>query len=256
MTSLLRRVALTLGIVLMVVVLLGGAATAVSFATLKRAEQRHSYDLSGSRLVVDSENASIHITPGASGKVELDTHLHYSQLSQAKPTASLEGDRLVLRDGCRHFVSFYCDVRYDLRVPASVALQVRSGNGEVRVGGMTGDLDLRTSNGAITTDGARAGLRLRNSNGPITATGLHTDAVEATTSNAGITLSFLVAPRRVDARSDNGGVRIVVPRQGGPYRVDADTSNGRSRVDVPTDPDAPSTITARTSNADLTISRA
>jgi hypothetical protein len=256
MTSPLRRMAIVFGLALVILVILAGAATAVGLMTRTRAEQHHAYDLPGSRLVLDANNGSIRIAPGQPGRVEVDAHLHYSRLSRAKPTARLEGDRLILRDGCRTFLSFFCDVTYDLRVPATVALQAHSGNGDVRVSGITGDLDLRTSNGAISSDGAPAQLRLRTSNGAITATGLHASAVDARTSNGTVRLSFVEAPRQVTARSSNGDISIAVPRQGGPYRVDAQTSNGKRTIDVPTDPAASSTITARTSNGDLTLSRA
>jgi Putative adhesin len=210
-TSPLRRMALTVGMVLLALIVLGGALTAVAAATRMRAEQQHAYDLSGSRLGVDADSGAIRITAGPTGRVEVDTHLHHSQLNRAEPTARLEGDRLLLRDGCRRFLNFSCDVSYDLRVPATVALQ----------------------------------LRVQTSNGSISATDLHAGIVDASNANGGVALAFVAAPQRVAARASNGSVTVTVPRDGGPYRVDARTANGRSTVDVPTDPDASSTITAR-----------
>jgi len=256
MTSRLRRTALISGLVLVILVILASAATAVGFITRTRAEQHHAYDLHGSQLVLDANNGSIHIAPGQPGRVEVDAHFRYSQLSRANPTTRLDGDRLILRDGCRSFINFFCDVTYDLRVPATVALQAHSGNGDLRVSGITGDLDLRTSNGAVSTDGAPTQLRLQTSNGAITATGLHASAVDARTSNGAVRLSFVEAPHQVTARSSNGDITVVVPREGGPYRVDADTSNGKRTIGIPTDPAASNTITARTSNGDITLSRA
>jgi len=256
MTSPVRRTALIFGLALVLLVILASAATAVGFITRTRAEQHHAYDLPGSRLVLDANNGSIHIAPGQPGRVEVDAHLHYSQLSPAKPTARLEGDRLILRDGCRNFINFICDVTYDLRVPATLALRADSGNGDLRVSGITGELDLRTSNGAISSDGVPAQLRLQTGNGAITATGLHASVVDARTSNGTVQLSFLQAPRQVTARSSNGDISIAVPPQGGPWRVEAETSNGKRTIDIPTDPAASNTITARTSNGDITLSRA
>ncbi len=94
-----------------------GAWTAVGFATLHRVDQHQGFAFTGARLVVSASDGAIHVTAGQAGRVELDTHLHYSQLSPAKPSVRMDGDRLILKDGCRHVMNVFCVTSYDLRVP-------------------------------------------------------------------------------------------------------------------------------------------
>jgi len=254
-TSLRRRLVLTVGIIVMVALFAVGAWTAAGFATLHRAEQQQSFAFTASRLVVEADDGPIHVTAGQAARVEVATHLTYSQLSPSKPSVRMDGDRLILKDGCRHAMNVYCVTRYDLRVPAQVALQVTSSDGSVTVSGISGDLDLRTANGAINADGASSRLQLRTSDGAITARDLHSTSVGAVTSNGGVRLSFLTDPTAVSARSSDGAVRITLPRDGTAYRVDATTSDGSRTVDVPTNPDATSSISAHTSNGAVSVVR-
>ncbi len=251
--SALRRMVLAVAIVVMVVLFAFGAWTAVGFATLRSAERHQSFAFTGSRLVVGTSNGSIHVTAGQAGRVEVDTHLRYSQLNPPHPTVRADGGQLTLKDGCPNGVVIFCDVSFDLRVPAALALQLTTSNGAVAVSGVTGALDVHTSNGSITADGATGQLSLRTSNGAIRARDLHTAVVDATTSNGSVTVSFLTTPTHVAVNTSNGAVRVTVPGGSGPYRVDVTTDNGSRTVDVPTDPNATRTISVRTSNGSVHV---
>jgi len=252
----LRRLGLTAGIIVMVALFAYGAFAAVGFATLHQAEQHQSFTFTGSQLVVGTSNGSIHVTAGQPGRVEVDTHLRYSQLQPAHPTVRVEGGQLVLKDGCRQGLVIYCNVSFDLRVPAAVALQLSTSNGAVGVSGVTGALTVHTSNGSITTDGASGPLNLHTSNGAIRARDLHATVVDAATSNGSVTVSFLASPTHVGIRTSNGGVRVTVPRTSVAYKVDVSTDNGSRTVDVPTDPEATNVISVHTSNGSVRILRA
>jgi hypothetical protein len=247
---------LGIGIVVMVTLFALGAWTAIGFATLHRAEQHQSFALTGSRLVVGTRNGSIHVTAGQAGTVEVDTHRRYSRFNPPHPTVRASNGQLTLKDGCPNGLVIFCDVSFDLRVPAGLALQLTTKNGAVAVSGVTGALDIHTSNGSITADGASGQLSLQTSNGAIRARDLHTAVVDATTSNGSVTVSFLTAPTQVAVTTSNGAVRVTVPRGSGPFKVDVATDNGSRTVDVPTDPEATSTISAHTSNGSVRILRA
>jgi hypothetical protein len=237
----------------MVALLAYGAWTAVGLAALHRAERRQSFAFTGSKVVVDSRNGAIRVSAGQAGRVEVDTHLHYSQVQTPHPTARVEGGQLILADGCPRGQVIYCDVSFDLRVPAAVALQLSSGNGAVSVSGVSGALNLHTADGAITADGASGQLDLRTSNGAIRARDLRAAVVDATTSNSSVTVSFLTTPAQVTIRTSNGAVQVTVPAGSGPYNVDVTTDNGSRTVDVPTGPAAPRRITVHTSNGSVRV---
>jgi hypothetical protein len=60
-------------------------------------------------------------------------------------------------------------------------------------------------------------------------------------------------PDSVEATSVSGSVQVVLP-DAGPYRVRTATVTGDTDVDVRNDPGARSTVTARTTTGDLTVS--
>ena len=78
----------------------------------------------------------------------------------------------------------------------------------------------------------------------------------AVTSNGRVLLSFLADPAQVTARSSDGSVEVVVPRDDTAYKVDAATSDGRRTVDVNTSQDVTRTIFAHTSNGSVRVLRA
>jgi hypothetical protein len=251
-----RRVVLAVAIIVMVILFGFGAWSAIGFATLHRVDQHHSFAFTGSRLVVDAEEGGLHVSAGQPGRVEVDSHFHYSQLSPAHPSMRMDGDQLIAKTGCRSVMNNYCTATYELRVPANTTLQLHTSDGNILVSGITGDLDLRTSDGAIHADGATGRLQLHTSDGSITARNLRGTTISAVTSDGRVLLTFAVDPAQVTARSSDGDVEITVPRDGTAYKVDAATSDGSRQVDVATNPDGSRSIFAHTSDGAVRVLRA
>ena len=85
------------------------------------------------------------------------------------------------------------EVRYFLKVPASISVQVHNTNGQVRVDGVKGAVTAETTNG---------GVRGQNLSGD----------VDASTTNGGVEIEMLsVGANGVKADTTNGGITLVVP---------------------------------------------
>ncbi len=85
------------------------------------------------------------------------------------------------------------EVRYHLRVPASVSVRVRNTNGKVRIDGVKGDVRAETTNGGVRGRGL-------------------VGAVEAHTTNGGVELDVTsLSPKGLRAETVNGGVEVTVP---------------------------------------------
>jgi hypothetical protein len=231
-----------------------GVWVGVGFLTLTSSRAHRSFPLAGDRLVIDAEGGTVRITAGRPGVVEIDRHLRNDAYRKPKPVERLQGATLLLRDGCpRSGVTIFCEGRYDLRLPPDLDLKVVNHAGGVHTSGLVGPLDLRGDSAGVTVDGATRLLRLQTSNGTIGAVNLRSADVEATTSNSGVTLSFLVAPERVDAATSNASIHVTVPAGSGPYAVQPRTSNGGTRIEVRTDPAATRKLVLRTSNGDIVV---
>jgi hypothetical protein len=247
------RGALRLLAVVVSVLLVGfGAWSLVSL--LARSTERQQATYAGIRVVdVDVDFESLHVTAHDSAEVDLSRRWSWS-FDEPTVTQRKIGDRLVVTSsGCGFTPGLGCTGSVDLDVPRDVTLRLRASNSGLTLQDLTGDIDASTSNGSVVGAGLAGPLRLHTSNGRIEMTGLRSDRVDGSTSNGSVRLTFLTAPSTVVARTSNGEVEVVVPRDGSPYRVDATTSNGENQVTVPTDPQSDRTIGAHTSNGAVRV---
>ncbi|HZD70973.1 MAG TPA: DUF4097 family beta strand repeat-containing protein [Actinomycetes bacterium] len=249
-----RGLRLFLGLFALVLVA-AGVWVGVGFLTLTSSQVHRSFPVAGARLVIDAQGGMVRITAGRAGVVEVDRRLRNDSLRKPRPFERLQGETLILRDGCpRSGVMIYCDARYDLRVPPDLNLiRVVNRSGGVSAGGLTGPLDLQGDSGAITVDGATRPLRLRTSDAAIRATNLRSTDVQASTTSSGIMLGFLVAPERVDAHTSDASIRLTVPGGSGPYAVQQHTSDGTTSIQVKTDPAATRRLVLRTSYGNIVV---
>jgi hypothetical protein len=246
-----------LGALVAVGVVLLGARAAVGAATLSDDHGHASYPFTGDRLVVvgNGSTSSLHLTAGQPGRVEVD-RVVYHDIQRPPVSQRMDGDRLQLGIRCPNFIVVRCEARYDLKVPPDVSLQIDNPDGDIRVSGVRGAMDLRSDSGAITLQGGSGSARLHNNDGAIRATGLAATTVDASSDSGSIRIDLTVVPQRLAARSNDGAIRLRVPAGPTTYRVDASSRDGRVTVGVPTDDNSPRRIIATDDSASVTISRA
>ena len=107
-------------------------------------------------------------------------------------------------------------VSYDVYVPRHMDLDLRAHNGGLRVNGVTGRMSLETVNGGLSLEGAGGDVHARAQNG-----GLNVRLTGTRWEGTGL-----------DAETQNGGVRLVVP-EGYSARLETGTINGGIRTDIP-----------------------
>jgi DUF4097 and DUF4098 domain-containing protein YvlB len=97
---------------------------------------------------------------------------------------------------------------FDVYVPRSATLFVSSGDGRLRVDGVSGEIELHTGDGTIDVTGSRGRLRAETGDGRIRVEDFDGDA-EARTGDGRITLdgSF----RSLNARTGDGAISLAVP---------------------------------------------
>jgi hypothetical protein len=107
-------------------------------------------------------------------------------------------------------------VSSDVWVPRHMDLDLRAHNGGLRVDGVTGRMTLETENGGVSLEGAGGDVRAHAENGGLNVrlTGTHWEGTG------------------LDAQTQNGGVRLVVP-EGYSARLETGTVNGGIRTDIP-----------------------
>jgi len=203
---------------------------------------RHSFDVragyAGVRsLEVDGGSGDVHLTAGAAGsEVIVVEHVTEGLTSPDRKAVRGTGGALRLSASCRVGVSNNCGVSYTIAVPAGVAVNADSGDGNVDARGLS-------ANGPV---------ELSSGNGNVNAVGIDAANVTLKSGNGDVTATLDRAPAQLDASSGNGDVRLTVPNA--TYAVRATSGNGTVSDDtLRIDPSSPRSITANSGNGDVTV---
>lgn len=123
-------------------------------------------------------------------------------------------------------------VEYELKVPASASLDLKSVNGRIAVEGVNGDVILKTTNGAIHAARLGGDLLAETTNGKIEALGV-AGALVAETTNGGIDAEITAATlaHDVELSTSNGGVTLTLAPSVA-ARIDARAGNGSVKSDL------------------------
>jgi hypothetical protein len=152
----------------------------------------------------------------------------------AREHRSLVRGVLSIVSGCPKIVVGSCSQSYELEVPQAVAVQVRTGDGDVRMTGFSGDASISTHAGNVDVE-AYCGFRLAARSG--------LGSLHAATA---------CAPQHLDLATGGGNAVALVPP--GRYRVGATSGIGHEQVTgVTRDERAPFTIDVHSGSGSVQV---
>lgn len=140
------------------------------------------------------------------------------------------------------------EVKYWVKVPASVAVKVENTNGRIRLADLAGPVDASTTNGGVSGQGLSGRVRASTTNGgvDIQVASVHAEGIELSTTNGGVSLKLPASAKAdVSASCTNGGIsasgltmetvessrrRLEGRLNGGGPRVRLETTNGGIRL--------------------------
>lgn len=221
------------------------------------------------RIEVREIDGAINIEAGPDNEITMDATVRsriaprQGQENQGYFTTEVNGDTLVI--GRRHehrkfrFFHFGNETRvdYDLRVPASVALDLRTVNGRITTHGVDGEMRAVTVNGRVNIDTPGSSeVEAHTVNGRIEARfGKSFQGATLKTVNGGVTAALpLSASFTGDFSQVNGDIEAAFPLNihshpgsrrvsgevnGGRYELRITTVNGDIKIDTATAPPAP-----------------
>src|SRR5262245_153988 len=103
------------------------------------------------------------------------------------------------------------EVRYHVRAPKDVVVNVANTNGQITLNGLSGKVLARTTNGSVTGEGLSGAVEARTTNGAVTIdfASVGKDPISAKTTNGGVSIS-LPQNAKVDlsATWTNGGIQV------------------------------------------------
>ena len=163
-------------------------------------------------LSLVTDNAAVTVEPWPQAQVNAHVRLQARGTSDADVQQRLGATSLALR---REGSTLRVDVtmppervtaqEFTLRLPATLALDLRTSNGAISVRGITGAVALHTANGAIDVSGVTGAMDLHTTNGAITLADV-TSRSTLETVNGVSTCASPPAPRRLDLQTSNGSI--------------------------------------------------
>ncbi len=213
--------ALASALLLPIGLLSGGCEMMIAGPRAQAADQWEKvYEVSpGATLEIRNTNGSIDVRADDQPTIRVTAHRRARAVSEQgakdllartnlEEVASADAVRLVTprSQGTQHI-----DVRYEVLVPASVAVTLATVNGKIALSGVTGAVALETVNGSIDARGI-TGLRTAEAvNGSVSLqlTGLPTQGARVETVNGGVTVT-MPSTLAVDVavRTVNGGIGV------------------------------------------------
>jgi DUF4097 and DUF4098 domain-containing protein YvlB len=222
------------------------------------------------RIEVREIDGAINIEAGSSDEIAMDATVRSriapkrEQENQGYFTTQVSGDTLIIGRENEHrhfrFFSFGNETRidYELRVPATVALDLRTVNGRIATHGVDGEMHAVTVNGRVNIDTPGSSeVEAHTVNGRIEARfGKSFQGATLKTVNGGVTAALpLSASFTGDFSQVNGDIEAAFPLNihshpgsrrvsgevnGGRYELRITTVNGDIKIDTATTPATPS----------------
>jgi hypothetical protein len=179
---------------------------------------------SGQASIVGSSSSSLQVR-----RVDDYTFGHVAQEQR-----SLTSGVLHISSRCPKIVLGSCSASYELEVPQSVAVNVQTTAGDVRMTGFSGDAALATHSGNVDVE-AYCGFNL-----------------SARSGFGNLHVATACAPQRLDLVTSSGDAVALVPP--GHYRIGASSGSGRQRVTgVTRDPRALFSIDVHSSSGAVSV---
>lgn len=220
-------------------------------ATLASAQQKITKTFTvqpGATVTVTSDYGPITVRPsmGAAAQVVVNATLHSNKV---EIDANQSGNRVDVRT---HFLqpSNATDgaVDYDLQVPSSASLVVRTANGAVKVQNINGDISADSDTGGVEVRDAMNGhVHVRTMSGPITLANINNGHVELTSVSGEVTLNN-ASGSLVSASTNGSAIHFAGDcNGGGEYTLATHSGN----IDVTLPPNASVDVTARSVNGSV-----
>ena len=180
-------------------------------AAVHAEEYTKSFNISNRANVhVDTNDGAVVVTTGNTKQVEFRVEYSGYELEKSLHIESSQsGDEVNLTARIPNHWHFTLGLRrtlhIEVRMPKDADLQVKTGDGSIKVGDLSGNVDLHTGDGSVTADSVKGTIRLITGDGSISAGGLD-GKCEAVSGDGRIRLSGRFDALR--AKSGDGSIEV------------------------------------------------
>ncbi|MFG3039362.1 DUF4097 family beta strand repeat-containing protein [Streptomyces sp. NPDC048330] len=212
--------------------------------------ESRTFDFSGNSLTVKSDSADLELVAADVKDVQVTRQVSGTKVGgEVEAGWKLEGGSLELAVDCTG-LSVNCGAKYTVKIPSDVAVTVENDKGLVEASGFTADFTAKADDMRLS-DLSGPHLDLEGRDGTIEGDGISAESVTVASRNGNNELRFASVPDLVDARSQDGDVRLSLPEA--KYAVDTAAKKGDITVDVAKDDTSDHAVRIHTRNGDIVI---
>jgi Toastrack DUF4097 len=210
------------------------------FSLAARADEwSHNYPVTGKpEVVVDANDGEVEVSVASSQQVEVRVITRGSKINDdVQVTGNQSGNRVEIKLHKASRVCFgFCfqSIKVEVRVPRESDLNIHTGDGNVRIDSVRGNLQLETNDGDVRLHDVEGSVHADTHDGNIDVNG-RVDLLNLHTGDGNIDaeVSASSTPQPVwMLRTGDGNVRMRLPDKLG-ADLDAHTGDGHVRVDFP-----------------------
>lgn len=181
---------------------------------------------SGKLLTLSTEGGTVEITPWHRNEVEVKIYGNENAKEKFDFYFDADNQSVNIKGERKKKWNFFSNIRlkYEIKVPANFNLKISSTGGDIKVGGVDGEISLNTSGGDIWADRVSGLLKLNTSGGDIKI--FSNDAsIDAKTSGGDISLEYTGQNKGIELRTSGGDIDLIVPSDFS-AKVELSTSGG------------------------------
>lgn len=166
----------------------------------------------GNLLKLSTDGGDVEITPWHRNEVEVKIYGNENAKEKFDFYFDADNQSVNIKGERKTHWNFFSNLRlkYEIKVPSRFNLKISTAGGDLKVGGVDGDISLNTSGGDIWADRVSGALRLNTSGGDIKI--FSNDAsIDAKTSGGDITLEYNGQNKGIELRTSGGDIEISLP---------------------------------------------
>lgn len=167
---------------------------------------------SGKLLNLNTDGGDVDITPWHRNEIEVKIYGNENVKEKYEFYFNADNESVSIKGERKNKWNFFSNLRlrYEIKVPAKFNLKISTAGGDIKVGGVDGEISLNTSGGDIWADRVTGYLKLNTSGGDIKI--FSNDAsIDAKTSGGDITLEYTGKNKGIELRTSGGDIDINLP---------------------------------------------
>lgn len=168
----------------------------------------------GKQLKVSAESGNVEITPWHNNEVMVKIYGNENAKEKMEFIFDSDNNSITIKGERKNKWGFFSNIKlkYEIKVPEKFNLNISTSGGDIKVGGINGEINLNTSGGDIWADRITGNLKANTSGGDIKI--YSNDAsIDARTSGGDITLEYFGENKGIELRTSGGDIEIKLPSE-------------------------------------------